>query len=239
MRGVAAPQRLGRVERRVVAQRHEGVLQRCPRERVGVDVPGGHRGQPQPRSQPGQAPVARTVVALEGPLQFDEQVLGPEGSAQPAQRRFVVHPLAGAAAEAHEPGGVILDRLQRHGRRGLTRVAPVRVRTREDPAQVAPALLRVDQQPDVATVLEVDLRAVDRLDPDLLGGLRELHRARQAVVVGQGEGGVAELGRGIGQLVGQRGAVEEGEGGVGVQLGVQDEHMFAWHPDGSTRDDLP
>ena len=89
VRGVAAPQRLGRVERRVVAQRHEGVLQRRPRERVGVDVPGGHRGEPQPRSQPRQAPVARTVVALEGPLQFDEQVLGPErrhaaGTASPS-----------------------------------------------------------------------------------------------------------------------------------------------------------
>ena len=118
------------------------------------------------------------------------------------------------------------------GRR-LAVVARVGVRAREDPAQVAPALLRVDQQGDVAAVVEVDLRPVDRLDAEPLRGLRELHRAAEPVVVGQRERAVAELGRGGGQLVGQRGAVEEGEGGVGVELGVHRcEHMFACAADG-------
>src|SRR5215217_7098436 len=72
----------------------------------------------------------------------------------------------------------------------------------------------------MAAVVEVDLRAVDRLQPEALGRLRELHRAAQPVVVGQREGSVAQLGSRAGQLVRQRGAGEEGEGGVGVELGV-------------------
>ena len=228
MRGVAAAQRLRRIERRVVAQGDERVLQRRARARVRVDVARRHRRHPEPLGQPGQPAVARAVVALERPLQLDAQVLAPEGGQQPPQRRLVVHAVARAAAQADEPGGVLLERLQRHGRRRLAVIARVGVRAREDVAEVAPALLRVDQQREVAAVVEVDLRPVDRLQPEPLGGLRELHRAAQPVVVGQREGAVAQLGRGGRQLLGQRGAVEEGEGGVGVQLGVHGcEHMFA------------
>ena len=220
MRGVAAAQRLRRVERRVVAQRDERVLQRRARVRVRVDVARRHRRHPQPLGQPGEPAVARAVVALERPLQLDAQVVAPERGEQPPQRRLVVHALARAAAQADEPGGVLLERLQRHRRRRLAVVARVRVRARDDVAEVAPARLRVDQQRQVAAVVEVDLRAVDRLQPEPLGGLGELHRAAQPVVVGQREGAVAEPGGRTGQLLRQRGAVEEGEGGVGVQLGV-------------------
>ena len=228
VRGVAAAQRLRRIERRVVAQGDERVLQRRARERVRVDVAGRHRRHAQPLGQPGEPAVARAVVALERPLQLDAQVLAPEGGQQPPQRRLVVHALARAPAQADEPGGVLLERLQRHGRRRLAVIARVGVRAGEDATEAAPALLRVDQQREVAAVVEVDLRPVDRLQPEPLGGLCELHRAAQPVVVGQREGAVAQLGRRAGQLLGQRGAVEEGEGGVGVQLGVHGcEHMFA------------
>ena len=115
MRGVAAPQRLRRVERRVVAQGDERVLQRRARVRVRVDVARRHRRHPQPLRQPGEPAVARPVVALERPLQLDAQALAPEGGQQPPQRRLVVHAVARAAAQADEPGGVLLERLQRHG----------------------------------------------------------------------------------------------------------------------------
>ena len=227
--GVAAPQRLGRVERRVVAQGDERVLQRRPRVRVRVDVARRDRGDAEALGQPGEHPVARAVVALERALQLDAQAVLPEGVQQPAQRRLVVDAVARAAAQADEARGVLLQRLQRDGRGRLALVPRVGVRAREDPGEVAPAGLRLDQQRDVAAVLEVDLRPVDRLHPEPLGRLRELHRAAHAVVVGQREGLVAELGRRGRQLVGQRGAVEVGEGGVGVQLGVHAiEHMFAY-----------
>ena len=235
VRGVAAPQRLGRVERRVVAQRDERVLQRRARVGVGVDVARRHRRHAQPLGQLGQPAVARAVVALEGALQLDAQAVAPEGGEQPAQRRLVVHAVARAAAQAHQAGGVLLQGLQGDGRRRLSAIARVGMRAREDPAQVAPALLGVDQQGEMAPVVEVQLRPVDGLEPEPAGRLRELHRAREPVVVGQREGAVAELGRGGGQLVRQRGAVEEREGGVGVQLGVHCEHMFACGADGMER----
>ena len=175
---------------------------------------------PSRSASAGEPAVARAVVALERPLQLDAQVLAPEGGQQPPQRRLVVHAVARASAQADEPGGVLLEHLQRHRRRRLAVIARVRVRAREDAAEAAPALLGLHQQREVAAVVEVDLRPVDRLHPEPLGGLRELHRAAQPVVVGQREGAVARLGRSARQLLGQRGAVEEGEGGVGVQLGV-------------------
>ena len=220
MRRVAAPQRLRRVERRVVAQGHERVLERRALACVRVDVAGGDRRHPEPLGQLGEPPVARAVVALERPLQLDPQAVAPERGQQPAQRRLVVHALARAAAQADQPGGMLLERLQRDARRRVAPVARVRVGAREDPAQVAPPLLRVDQQRDVAAVVEIHLRTVQRLQPEPLGRLRELHRAAQPVVVGDRERRVAELRRGGRQLVGQGGAVEEGEGGVGVELGV-------------------
>jgi hypothetical protein len=204
----------------VVAQRDERVLQRRARARVRVDVARRHRAQPQPRGERSQPPVARPVVALEGALELDAQALGPEGVAQPLERRRVVDPVARAAAQAHETGGVLLERLERHHRRRLLRITRVGVRVRDDPAQVAPALLRLDQQREVTAVLQVHLRPVDRLHAGRLRRLGELHRAAQPVVVGQRERAVAVLRRGIDQLLGERRTVEERESGMGVELGV-------------------
>ena len=39
----------------------------------------------------------------------------------------------------------------------------------------------------MASIVEVDLRAVDRAQTERTGGHRELHRARDGVVVGQRE----------------------------------------------------
>ena len=58
--------------------------------------------------------------------------------------------------------------------------------------------------------------------------LRHLHRAVEAVVVGEREGAVALLGRRPGQLDRMRRAVEERVGGVAVELDVRHEHMFAY-----------
>ena len=115
---------------------------------------------------------------------------------------------------------MLLQRLERHGGRRLVALARMGVRAREDVTEVAPALLGVDEQREMPAVLEVDLRPVQRLDARGLRGLGELHRAADAVVVGEREGLVAVRGRGDRELVGQRGAVEEREGGVGVELGV-------------------
>jgi hypothetical protein len=53
------------------------------------------------------------------------------------------------------------------------------------------------------------LGAGDRADAERLGRVGELERAADGVVVGERERLVAEVGGARGELVGQRGAVEE------------------------------
>ncbi len=231
VRGVAAPDRLGGIERQVVAQRHERVLQRRARARVGVHVAGGDGRHPEPLRQLGQLAVARAVMALEGPLQLDAQAVRPEGGQQPPQRRLVVHAVVRAAAQQHQPGRVLLQRLERHRGRRLVLVAIVHVGARDDPAEVAPAGRVLHQQRHVAPVGQIHLGAVDRPQPQWLGRHRELHRARDPVVVGHRHRLVPGRGGGRRELRGRRRAVQEGEGRVRVELGVGHEHTFAQIPD--------
>ena len=186
----------------MVAQRDERVLQRRSRTRVRVDVAGGDRRHPEPLRELGELAVAGAVMALEGALELDAQMVGTEGGQQPPQRRLVVDAVIGAAAQQHEAGGVLLERLERDRGRRLLRVAIVHVRAGDDPAQVAPALLVLDQQCDVATVREVHLDAVDGTQTERLGGDRELHRAGDPVVVGDRHRLMAGLDRRGGELRG-------------------------------------
>ncbi len=98
-------------------------------------------------------------------------------------RWHVDPPHAGAdqrlvAAAARLPGRPVLRAL-------VDRSARVRVRAREHVAEVAPAPPRLHQQRDVPPVGEIELGPVDRPHPERRGRLRELHRARDAVVIGQ------------------------------------------------------
>ena len=126
---VAAAQRLGGVERGVLADGDEGVLQPRARGRVRVDVARRHARHAEPGGQRGQAAVERAVVAGEGALQLDAEGVAPEGAQQPAHGRLVAHALARAAAEADQPLGVGLDvlegdaRLVHHARHPRRRAA--------------------------------------------------------------------------------------------------------------------
>ena len=79
----------------------------------------------------------------------------------------------------------------------------------EEPAEVAVALRRLDEQGDVGAAFEGELGAGDGAQAEDLGGMGELERAADTVVVGERERLVAEVGGARGELVGQRGAVEE------------------------------
>ncbi len=131
-----------------------------------------------------------------------------------------------AAREADEPLGVLGDDLDRGRRRQrLARLAPRRSRAArgvgEDPAEVRVAALALAEQRDVRAARERDLGAGDRAEPEELRGVRELERAVDPVVVGERERVVAELDRARGELLRQRGAVEERVRRVGVQLDVR------------------
>jgi hypothetical protein len=155
VRVVAAAQRLGRVERRVLADRDERVLQSRALARVRVDVAGGDGRDVQPLGERGEAAVEHAVVALERPLQLDAERVAAERAQQPAHRRLVAHAVARAAAEADEALRVLLDVGQRHARRVDDRPAlgraRVRVRLREQAAEVRPAPRVADQQGQVAS----------------------------------------------------------------------------------------
>jgi hypothetical protein len=124
--------------------------------------------------------------------------------------------VAGAAGEADEA----LVPLGEQGRVETRVQALLRVGRREQAAEVRVAAGRLHEESDMGSVSERRLRARNRLDADRLGSVGELERAVDAVVVGERERGIAELGRAHGQLLGKRGAVEEGVGGMCVQLDV-------------------
>src|SRR6478672_3642486 len=90
--------------------------------------------------------------------------------------------------------------------------------SREQAAEVAVAGLGLDQEGEVGAAGQGQLAAGDGAQAGVVGGMGELERAGQAVVVGQREGLVTEAGGGQGQLLGLGGAVQEGVAGVGVQL---------------------
>ncbi len=235
---VAAPQRLAGVERRVLADGDEHVLQARPRGRVRVDVPGRDAREPQAPRQRREPAVERAVPAQEGPLQLDAQPLAAERLEQPADRRLVAHAVGGAAGQADQAPRMREDVVDPHPRRMRDpRVAPrrhaalgqlalgpvdprVRVRARQQPAEVAPPARVAHQQREMTAVVERDLRAVQGPQAHRLGRLGELHRAADRVVVGQRQRAAPALeGRGH-QLVGQGRAVEEREGRVAVELDV-------------------
>ena len=163
-------------------------------------------------------------MAVEGALQLDPEGVAPEGPQQAAHRRLVAHAVTGTAAEADEPGRVGLEVVETDLRgpedAPARVVARVRVRAREQAAEVRPAVGVAHQQGDVTLVVQRDLRAVDRAQPQRTGRLRELHRARDGVVVGQRQRVVAAFERGGRQLLGLGRPVQEGERGVRVELDV-------------------
>ena len=79
----------------------------------------------------------------------------------------------------------------------------------QEPAEVRVPLRRLDQQGHVGVADKGHLRAGDRPDADELRRVRELERAVDALVVGERERLVAELGGAERQLLGMRGTVEE------------------------------
>ena len=88
----------------------------------------------------------------------------------------------------------------------------------------------------MAPVGQIDLGPMDRAQAQSAGTDRELHRTRDGVVVGQGEGRISKRERGSDQFVRQRRAIQERERGVAVELDVRHEHMFVVEPDGNLVD---
>jgi hypothetical protein len=83
------------------------------------------------------------------------------------------------------------------------------VRLGEQAAEVGVPLWRLDEQRDVGSCFQADLGAGDRPDAERLRRVCELERPADAVVVGERQGVVAEVGGTGGELLGLRSTVEE------------------------------
>ena len=91
----------------------------------------------------------------------------------------------------------------------------------EEAAEVSVAPLVLAEEGEVMARLQGDLGAGDRAQASGAGAPSELHRPADAVVVGEGEGIVAQPARPQHQPLDVRGAFEEGEVGVAVEFGAR------------------
>ena len=195
---------------------------------VRVHVARGDRGDAERSGEVAQRGVPARVAALERALELDVEAVAAEGAREPGSGVRVAHgePVARAAGEADEPvvqlaagaPGRARAAAARRSRPGTACPACAAV---SEPAEVRVALRRLDEQRDVRPADERHLRAGDRPDAERLRRVRELERAVDAVVVGERERLVAELGRAERELLRLRGAVEERVGRVAVQLDVR------------------
>ncbi len=216
------------VERGPLSDRDQHVVQPVPLAPVVVDVArrddGEAHGIGEVREGPRPRVIAPDVVALE----LDEEPLGAEHRAAalgepPGRDRPVAleHPRQEAVSASREHEQPTVSRFQR--REVESRVAAIRASQMglgDQAAQIGVPFRRLGEQRHVGSVAERQLRPRDRLEAELLGLVRERHRAVHAVVIGEGERRIPEFGCRQRQLLGERGAVEEGEGGMAVELDV-------------------
>ncbi len=190
-----------------------------------MDVAGDHGLDAQGLGEVAKARVPSHVPPLERALELDEEAIRPKACGEPGGGVRVLdrEPEARAAREADETLVQLLEqrlverRVQRRLARLRTGPACAAVSSRHRfayPCALSTSSVTCDAIP------ERDLRAGDRPDAERLRSVRELERAVDAVVVGERERLVAELGRANRELLGQRGAVEERVGGVRVKLGI-------------------
>ncbi len=244
---VPAPLPLGAVEGGAVRDRDQRILESRPALVVRVDVPGCDRRHAEGCCEALEGRVSARVASLEWPLELDVERAGERAREIGCRLRIdAAEPLPRAAGEADEPFGVLGDELRGRSRWQQVAAVPSRrrnlpvppspfpvacadgrlrrpgscVRVREDPAKVRVAALALAEERDVRAAGERHLSTGDCAHPEALARVGELERPVDAVVVGQGEGVVAELRGARCELFRQRGAVEERVGRVGVQLDV-------------------
>ena len=208
-----------------------------------VDVVGGHRRHPPLDGQHGQGVVAGAVERVAVVPQLDGQVLGAEAVDQvvegpPGGGRPLVgqgrgqRPLAAPGQDL--PVAAVAVGQGVEGEDGPSLLPALQVGLGDGPAESGVALGVAGQHHQVGPVRvghagaqvgpvdvgQGELGAEHGGQAERPGRHREPDRPVEAVVVGERQRRQAEPDRLGGQLLGVAGAVEEGEVGVGVELGV-------------------
>ena len=215
---VSAPLGLAALERDVVLHGDEHVLQARAARMMGMHVSRGDRADLECPRQVAERRVPAGIAAHVWALELDVEAIAPEGlgEAGGGVRALDAEPLARAAGEADEPLVQLGQEIWLEA--GVEALAGVR--GGQQAAEVRVAARGLDQEGQVRAVGEGDLGARNGADADRARRVGELERAVDAVVVGERERGIAELGGADRELLGQRRAVEEAVGGVRVQLDV-------------------
>jgi hypothetical protein len=225
--GLAVPATLAlaAVERGVVADRDEYVLERYAALVVGVHVARDHSSNAERAGEVAERGVSARVAAFVRALELDEEPIRPEHARELGRRIRIVdrEAVPRTTREADEP---LVQLGEEPGiERGRERLGSflrprIALRFRQEPAEVRVAARRLDEERDVPAASERHLGAGDRANAERLRCVGELERAAQPVVIGQGECLVAELCRCDGELLRPRRSVEERVRRVSVQLYV-------------------
>jgi len=172
--------------------------------------------------------VAAHVATSEGALQLHEEARITERLRQPrcSIRLVDAEAVAGAPRKADQAAGVLLDERLAHRRSARLAILPARragacVCLGDDPAQVGVPLARFDEQGDMGAGVQGHLGTGDRPHAEALRGVREFERTVDAVVIGQGERRMAEVGGASGELFRERRAVEERVRRMAVEFDVR------------------
>ena len=195
---VGAPQLMAFIQRRLMADSHQHVVEPVPIPPMIMDVVRRHDGE---ADGPGQLPQARDALFVaphEMMLKLHEHAVGPEGVLQLPQPRLrpghiaPVHQLNEAAftasRQADEPVGVAPQHVFREA--GF---APggMDVGRAQKAAQMAVAPAGLRQQREMAAVGQRHFRPGNRKQPAGPGVMGKSHRSVQAVVIGEGQRPVA------------------------------------------------
>ncbi len=223
--GIGVEAKAGLGDGAALADAGDDVLQRAPLGHVVEHVVGGDQRQIVPRGKRGETLQPLGVVAA------IEMLRGEIGAAGEIRRQ---------AGEKGGKGGV--ERVRRSRRRkgddelsfamrrdiGVIELAlalpgaPLADGEETREATIGGAIGGKTKQ--AGAVAEIEAAGGDEADADHLGRLVGAHDAGKRIAVGDGEGPMAERGGGHRQLLGMRGAAQEGEIAGDLQLGVAGAH---------------
>ena len=223
---VAAALALAAVERGAAADRDEHVLQRSAARVVRVHVSRGDGAYAERLGEIAQRCVAARVSALVRPLELDVEMVAAEDTGKPRGRIRIMdgEPVPSTTGETDEPLVQLVEQRRIEcGRQRLRALLGTRLRMGcgQQPAEVRVARSRLHEKRDVRSPLERHFGAGDRPDAEMLRRVCKLERPVDAVVIGERERLVAELGCAGGELLRLRGAVEERVRRVRVQFDVR------------------
>ena len=196
---IPAPLTFRALEGRPVANGDHRVLERGATRVVRMRIAGGDGLDAQRLGELAQPRVPPRVAPLVRALELDEEPLAPERASQLGCRIRILdtEPVPRTAGQADETLVQLRQerRIERR-RHQLGRLgASAGMRRGQEPAEIRVSAGALDEQRHVRAAAQRHLGAGDRPHSERLRRVRELERAVDAVVVGQRERFVAELGR--------------------------------------------